>query len=86
MPGDEHDVVDTTKEALGRVVLDVTRVDHLGPEGVAILGDWLAFLKDARQDGLAPSTLRFDETVKWQRVAAQGFQRIDGALRMEMAG
>ena len=77
------DVIESTKERLGRVVLDVSGLGFLGMQGIACLSDWLAFLRDARADGLSPTTVRHSETASWQRAMMSSLQRADPALRLE---
>ena len=77
------DALEATKESLDRVVLDVTDLAFIGMKGSACLADWLDYLRDARADGLAPTTIRYNESIRWQRVTIPSLQRNDPALRLE---
>ena len=66
-----------------RVILDLGRLGFAGAEGQACLLDWLSFLAGLRADGLLPVTVRYSESISWQREALSRMRATDPALRVE---
>ena len=66
-----------------RVILDLRQVEYLDVQAIAQLGEWLGVLRDMREDGLAPTTVRYSESIKSQRGVVARLERVDSALRLE---
>ncbi|MSP60192.1 MAG: hypothetical protein EXR72_07585 [Myxococcales bacterium] len=70
-------------DGVRRVVLDLEGLHFLGSDALGCLCQWLTLLRDLRSDGLAPTTVRYSNTVGWQRSTVPTFSRIDPGLMLE---
>jgi serine/threonine protein kinase len=78
-------VTDAMRDKVRRVVLDIEGLAFMNSGGLQSLAAWLTVLRDMRHEGLAPVTIRYTGTVRWQASTTATLQRADPSLRIENA-
>ncbi len=76
-------VTQAVPDLVQRVILDLGQLDFAEPEGQVFLLEWVSILSNMRDEGLAPVTIRYNQSVSWQREAVSRMRDFDPALMAE---